>query len=171
MKAYEILQNLPDDAAGEVFQHLYDNDKPAYKACLQLLASRRKLRPVILERKSRAERHVWLRTELGRKANDDASTEVLQTWLLGAHKALVCEFLDELGVAHNGHGLLETLPTEPSKEKLAAAINHLFEKHPAPAVFAYLHLFAEMDIADWPALKEILAAEPRLAPASQLQTA
>ena len=171
MKAYEILQHLPDDAAGEVFQHLYENDKPAYKACLQLLASRRKLRPVILERKSRAERHVWLRTELSRRQNEDATTEVLQTWLLGGHKALVCEFLDELGVAHNGHGLLETLPVEPAQDKLQAAIDHLFEKHPAPAVYAYLHLFADMDIADWPALKEILAADARFAPPSQLQTA
>lgn len=167
MKAYEILHYFSEETAAEVFQHLYENDKPAYRACLQLLASRRKLRPVILERKSRPERHAWLRTELSRKANDDASTEILQTWLLGAHKDLVCGFLDELGVPHNGHGLLEILPAQPPKEKLQAAIDHLFEKYPEQAVMAYLNLFAGMDIADWPDLKKILAADSRISPAPQ----
>ncbi len=171
MKAHEILHHFSEETAAEVFQHLYEHDKPAYRACLQLLASRRKLRPVILERKSRAERAVWLRAELSRKANEDASTEVLQTWLLGAHKDLVCGFLDELGVVHNGHGLLETLPAQPSREKLVAAINHLFEKHPESAVFAYLNLFAEMDIADWPELKEILNEDARLSVSPQPLTA
>ena len=54
MKAYEILQRFPEEAAGEIFQYLYANDKPAYRACLQVLATRRKLRPIVLERKTRA---------------------------------------------------------------------------------------------------------------------
>lgn len=165
MKAHEILHAASDDTAGGIFQFLYEKDKPAYRACLQLLASRRKLRLVILERKSRAERHAWMRTELSRKSNEDAAVEVLQTWLLGAHQGLICEFLDALGVPHNGHGLLETLPAEPEAGKLQAAIDKIFQNHPPEAVFAYLHLFAEMDIADWPALRNILHQDSRLCPA------
>lgn len=165
MKAYEILHQFTDENAGEIFQHLYEQDKPAYKACVQVLAARRKLRPVILERKSRAERHAWMRGELAKKINDDASTEVLQTWLLGAHQALICQFLDALNVPHNGNGLLETLPEEPDKAKVLEAIDQLFKNHSTVAVFAYLHLFAEMDIAEWPSLKEILNQDSRLCPA------
>ncbi|HRJ73888.1 MAG TPA: hypothetical protein PLS03_16815 [Terrimicrobiaceae bacterium] len=171
MKAHEILSNFSDETAGQVFQHLYENDKPAYRACLQLLASRRRLRPVILERKSRVERHAWMRAELSRKSNEDASIEVLQTWLLGAHKDVVCGFLDDLGVAHNGHGLLETLPAQPPAEKLQAAVNGLLARHPGEVVFAYLNLFVEMDIAEWPALKEILQQDSRLCRAPQPQAA
>ncbi len=171
MKAHDILSTFSDDTAAQVFQHLYENDKPAYRACLQLLASRRRLRPVILERKSRSERHAWMRTELSRKSNEDASIEVLQTWLLGAHKDLVCGFLDDLGVAHNGHGLLETLPPQPPAAKLEAAVDGLLDRHPEAAVFAYLNLFVEMDIADWPDLKEILNRNPRLCHAPQPQAA
>jgi len=167
MKAYEVLQQFPNEAASEIFQYLYQNDKPAYRACVQVLASRRKLRPVILERKARAERHAWMHVELARKGNDDAATEVLQTWLLGGHQQLICSFLDSLGVAHNGRGLLDTLPQEPQKERLREAIEGLLESQSRSAVIAYLHLFCEMDIADWPTLKEILNEDFRLCLAPQ----
>lgn len=171
MKAHDILQSLPDEAACEIFQHLSENDKPAYRACIQVLAQRRKLRPVILERKPRTERHLWMRTELARKANEDAATDLLQTWLLGSHSAMVCQFLDDLDIPHNGRGLLDTLPAEPSREKLTAAIDRLFANHSAAAVVAYLQLFVEMDIADWPGLKDILQTDSRLCLAPQTLSA
>ena len=162
MKAHEIVQRLPDEAASEIFLYLYQNDKRAYRACLEVLASRRKLRPVILERKIRAERHSWMRAELARKANEDAATEVLQTWLLGAHPQLICSFLDSLGIPHDGRGLIDTLPPQPAKERLQEAIDRLIENHSRSAAIAYLHLFCEMDIADWPILKEIISQDSRL---------
>jgi hypothetical protein len=167
MKAYEILQRYPEEAAAEIFQYLYGNDKRAYRACLQVLATRRKLRPIVLERKNRAERHAWMHNELARKSNDDAATEVLQTWLLGAHRQLVCNFLESLGVEHDGRGLLETLPSEPSKDRLMEAIEPLLRDQSHFAVIAYLNLFCEMDIADWPTLKQILQEDSRLCLAPQ----
>jgi hypothetical protein len=167
MKAHEIFQRFPEEAAGEVFQYLYAHDKPAYRACVQVLAARRKLRPVVLERKTRVERHPWMHAELARKGNDDAATEVLQAWLLGAHQQLICSFLESLGVEHDGRGLLETLPPEPQRDRLVKAIDRLLEGQSRPAVIAYLHLFCEMDIAEWPTLKEILNEDPRLCLAPQ----
>jgi hypothetical protein len=167
MKAHEIFQRFSDETAGEIFQDLYSSDKPAYRACLQVLATRRRLRPVVLERKTRVERHAWLHAELTRKSNDDAATEVLQTWLLRAHQSLICRFLDGLGVEHDGRGLLETLPSEPPRDRLLTAIEALLEDQSRSAVIAYLHLFCEMDIADWPTLKEILNQDSRLCLAPQ----
>jgi hypothetical protein len=162
MKAHELIQRLPEQFSGDLFQFLHASDKPAYKACMQILGSRRKLRPIILERKSRDERHSWMRNELTRKSNEDAATEILQTWLFGAHQAMICEFLDALKIAHNGHGLVETLPPQPPEEDLRAAVEGLVKNHPATAVSTYLYLFIEMDIADWPALKDILDSDARL---------
>lgn len=167
MTAQEILQSIPSETAGEIFLYLYEHDRPAYRATIQLLAGRRKLRTVVLDRKTRSERYAWLQAELSRKSNEDAGTEILQTWLLGAHQALVCSFLDSLGVAHNGHGLLEDLPAEPPEEKIKEAIDALLEKFPASAVAIYLHLFSEMDIANWPALKKLIQQDPRLCLAPQ----
>jgi hypothetical protein len=167
MKAHEIFQRLSEETAGEIFEHIHSSDKPAYRACLQVLATRRKLRPVVLERKRRVERHAWLHAELARKGNDDAAIEVLQTWLLGAHQSLICRFLDGLGVEHDGHGLLEVLPSEPPRDRLVAVIEALLEDQSRSALIAYLHLFCEMDIADWPTLKEILNQDSRLCLAPQ----
>ena len=171
MKAHDILHHLSDEAASGIFNHLYDHDKPAYRATIQVLANRRKLRAVILDRKPRAERHAWMRNELARPANEDAATEILQSWILGQHQTMVCGFLDALEVPHDGQGLLETLPTEPSPEKIRSAIDGLFANNPPEAVFAYLHLFASMDITEWPSLPAIIAEDSRLCPLPQTQPA
>jgi len=167
MKATEIFHHFSDDAASGIFNHLYENDKPAYRAALQVLANRRKLRPVLLDRKPRPERHAWMRVELARPVNEDAATEILQAWVLGTHQAMVVQFLDELSVSHDGRGLLDTLPEEPPADKLRAAIDNLFAKHSADAVFAYMHLFAAMDITEWPTLKQIISEDSRLCPTPQ----
>jgi hypothetical protein len=164
MNANEIFSHLSAETVGELFRHLYENDKPAYRATMDLLAKRRKLRLVILERKPRPERHAWMATELARPGNNDAATELLQTWILGAHKPMVCRFLDFLAVPHDGNGLLETLPAEPPAEKVRAAIDELFSHHPADVVFVYIRLFAAMDITEWPNFPTLIAEDPRLCP-------
>ena len=60
-----------------------------------------------------------MHSELARKSNDDAATEVLQTWLLGAHQQLVCNFLESLGVEHDGRGLLDS-SSEPNRLEIAS---------------------------------------------------
>lgn len=163
MKAHDIFRRLSDADAGEILTHLHQEDKPAYRAALEALAGRRRLRPVFLERKPRPERHAWMRTELARPTNHDLATEILQAWLLGAHRPLICQFLDALKVPHDGEGLLESLPPEPPVEDLRAAIDGLFQDHPALPVTVYLFLFPEMDIADWPELSSLLETDPRFA--------
>ncbi len=167
MKAHEIFHHFSDEAASGIFNHLYENDKPAYRATIQVLANRRKLRTVVLDRKPRSERHSWMRVELARPVNEDASTEILQSWVLGAHQTMVCQFLDALDVPHDGRGLLETLPAEPTTEKLRAAIDGLFAQHAPEVVFAYLHLFAAMDITEWPHFQQIINEDSRLCPTPQ----
>lgn len=162
---------MPPSFAEVVFQYLYESDKQAYRAGMNILATRRKLRPVILERKSRAERHAWMGGELARKSNEDAATEILQAWLLGAHQQMICDFLDALKVPHNGHGLVDDLPTEPTEEAIRAAVEGLLSKYPQEAVAAYLNLFVEMDIAQWPRLKELVSTDARLSLAPETATA
>lgn len=109
------------------------------------------------ERKPLPERHAWLRGELSRKANDDLAAEILQSWLLGAHRPMVCGFLDRLHVPHDGEGLLESLPAEPPEADLRAAVNDLLTNHPREAACVYLHLFSEMDIAaGWSHLRDLI---------------
>jgi hypothetical protein len=162
MKCYEIFSKLSPELTNEIFAYLLDSEKPVYKAMIQNIASRRKLRPVFIERKPRDERHLWLQQALSLKTADDITTQVLQIWLLGAQRELICEFLDSLGIEHDGKGVVENLPAEPPREKLNNTITRLLEKRSPEVVTVYLHAFQAMDESGWSVLEEALATDPRV---------
>ena len=134
-----------------------------YKATIQALANQRKLRPIFVERKPPAERHQWMQSALSRPLSDALAAHVVQAWLLGAHKQMLCDFLDALEIEHGDDGTVEQLPAAPPKEKSAAAVSRLLTSYPAEQVAVYLHVFRAMDSeVQWPPLDEILAEDPRL---------
>lgn len=162
MTVYELFARLSPAETSGIMEWLQENDRAAYKTCAGLLASRRKLRPVFVERKPRAERNAWMAENLGKPANVDIATEILQSWILGAHGAMVCGFLDSLKIPHDGKGLIETLPPEPPAGEVDKAVESLFAAYPQSAVAVYLNLFTSMDMTEWPHLKALVSTDPRL---------
>jgi hypothetical protein len=163
MTPYEIFAQMSSEQASQIFEYLFEHEKPLYKAALDSLAKQRKLRPVFVERKPRKERFEWMKTATGRKANDGVAAHLLQIWLVGEHSALLCEFLDALGIKHDDNGTLDSLPEAPPKEDLRKAIDGLLEKHEAGTVAIYLHAFQALDDeAGWSTLAEILEEDGRL---------
>lgn len=162
MTATEIFGRLNGTQAGEVLNWLAENDRNAYKSAAAMLATRRKLRAVFVERKPRDERNQWIKDSLSRPANADLALEILQVWTLGSNEQMVCDFLDSLGIAHNGKGLIDELPAEPAPNLVEKAVDLLVSKYPAHSVFVYLHLFSGMDSGGWTKLKELLATRPEL---------
>ncbi len=161
MKCYEIFSKISPELTNEMFAYLLEFEKPVYKAMIQNIASRRKLRPVFIERKPKNERYLWLQQALSLKSADDITLQVLQIWLLGAQRELICEFLDSLGIAHDGKGVVENLPAAPSRERLNDTITRLLEKRSPEVVAVYLYAFQAMDETGWSVLDEALAADPR----------
>jgi hypothetical protein len=163
MKSHEIFQRMSPALAAEIFTFLQTEQKPVYKAAIQGLANQRNLRGVFVERKPPAERFPWMQAAFGRKASESLASHVLQAWLLGANKQMLCDFLDALEIQHGDDGTVDELPADLPKEKIAAAVERLLGKYPAETAAVYLHAFRDMDSAvQWPALAEILSAEPRL---------
>jgi hypothetical protein len=149
--------------AAQIFNFLQTEQKPVYKAAIQGLANQRNLRCVFVERKPPAERFPWMQAAFARKISDSLASHVLQAWLLGANKEMLCDFLDAMEIKHADDGTVDELPATAPKEKIAAAVQRLLEKYPAESVAVYLHAFRDMDSAvQWPALDEVLAEEPRL---------
>jgi hypothetical protein len=149
--------------AAEIFTFLQREENAVYKAAIQGLANQRNLRSVFIERKPPNERHPWMQAALGRPISDALATHLLQAWLLGAKKEMLCDFLDALEIPHEPDGTVEQVPSSPPKEKIAAAINHLLGKYPPENVAIYLHAFRDMDsTVQWPPLNEILAEDSRL---------
>ena len=149
--------------AAEIFTFLQTEQKPVYKAAIQGLANQRNLRGVFIERKPPAERFRWMQAAFTRKISDSLASHVLQAWLLGANKEMLCDFLDALEIKHADDGTVDELPPEVPKEKIAMAVDRLLGKYRAENVAAYLHAFRDMDnTVQWPALDEVLAEEARL---------
>jgi len=161
-KPYEIFAALPPAVAEELFAFIHEKEKPLYKATIDTLAKQRKLRPIFVERKPRAERHAWMKEVLGRKINEAVAAHLLQIWLVGAHSELLCDFLDGLGIAHDDNGTIETLPTAPAKADLSKTIDALLITHDPAVVVVYLHAFQALDENGWSTLAELLVEDPRL---------
>jgi hypothetical protein len=163
MKSHEIFQQMSPALAHEILRYLQKEQAPIFKAAVQGLANQRHLRPVFIERKPPNERYVWLQSALSRKPSDTLAAHVLQGWLLGAQKPLLCDFLDSLGVTRNDDGTVEELPESPAKEKLAETVTHLLAKYPAEVLAVYLHAFHDMEsTVSWPPLGELLQEDERL---------
>jgi hypothetical protein len=163
MKSHEIFQHMSPALAANVFTFLQTEQKPVYKAAIQGLANQRNLRAVFVERKPPNERFPWMQAAFARKISDSLAGHVLQAWLLGANKQMLCDFLDALEIKHDDDGTVGDLPSSPTKEKLTTAVGQLLQKYPAETVAVYLHAFREMDsTVNWPPLDEILAEEPSL---------
>jgi hypothetical protein len=160
MTANEIFGRMSAPQASEILNWLHDNDRHAYRSCAGMLASRRKLRPVFVERKPREERNLWMREALLKATNGDLALEILQVWVLGKNERMVCDFLDALKIKHDGKGLIDDLPAEPGADKVSAAVEAILAKYPAAEVSIYLNLFAGMDDSGWPELKNLLASHP-----------
>ena len=156
MTAIEIFGRMSAPHASEILNWLLENDRQAYRSCAGMLATRRKLRPVFVERKPREERNQWIREALSKPSNSDLSLEMLQVWVLGKNERMVCDFLDALSIPHDGKGLIDEVPAEPGAEKVSAAVESLLSKYPAHEVAIYLHLFTGMDESTWPILRGLL---------------
>jgi hypothetical protein len=163
MRCYEIWSRISPDLRNEVFAYLLEHEKPVYSAMIQNIASRRKLRPVFIERKPKVARHIWLQQALSLRGSDDLATQLFQIWLLGAHREMICDFLDLLGIKHDGKGVVDDLPPEPTQEALSEVIAELLEKHPREVVAVYLHAFQAMDESGWSSLEQILRQDRRIA--------
>ena len=163
MRSHEIFQHMSPALAAEIFTFLQTEQKPVYKAAIQGLANQRNLRGVFIERKPPAERFPWMQAAFARKISDSLASHVLQAWLLGANKEMLCDFLDALEIKHADDGTVDELPPEMPKEKIEMAVDRLLGKYRAENVAAYLHAFRDMDnTVQWPALDEVLAEEARL---------
>jgi hypothetical protein len=161
MTAHELFGTIPPALATDILEFAFASEKPLYRAALQAVAEARKVRPVFLERQPRLERHPLMITVLSRTALEPVSDNLLRTWLLKKHPAVLKDFLDALKVPHED-GVVENLPESMDETALRAAVEQLLTKHPPELVAVYLHTFNHMNESKWANLEALLQSEPRL---------
>jgi hypothetical protein len=162
MSPNDIFVQMPESTSTAMLTEILDNEKPLYKNLIENLANQRKLRPIFIERKPRAERFAWIKDALGRRQNEPVAANLLQIWLVSRHSAMLCDFLDSLGIRHDDNGTVDQIPPQPEKAAIEAAVSALLEKYDGSVVAVYLNAFQALDETGWPLLDEIIVADPRL---------
>jgi hypothetical protein len=161
LTSHELLGFMSPGLALEILNYTYESDKPLYRTVLAAVAEARKLRPVFLERQPRADRHTTMIQTLTRPSLDAVTGNLVRAWLLKKYKAMLCDFLDALGIKHND-GVVDDLPETIDDEKLRGAVDTLLAKYPAEVVAVYLNAFNDMNEVNWPNLKTLLEGDKRL---------
>jgi len=161
LTSHELLGFMSPPLALDILTYTYENDKPLYRGILSAVAEARKLRPVFLERQPKPQRHTAMLATLARPALEAVTSNLIRSWLLKKHKALLADFLNSLDIKHED-GVVEQLPPAMDDAKLRAAVDALLAKYPPETVAVYLHAFNEMNEQEWPNLTAMLDSDPRL---------
>src|SRR5215475_1275313 len=143
LTSHELLGFMSPSLALEILTYAQESDKQLYRAALNAVAEARKVRGVFLERQPRTQRHATMLATLSRPALDLFTGNLIRTWLLKKHNAMLVDFLNALGIAHK-EGVVEDLPSEMADEKLKGAVEALLAKYPPETVAVYLHAFNDM---------------------------
>src|SRR5215470_2008906 len=124
LTSHELFGFMSPALALEILTYAYDEDKQLYRTTLGAVAEARKVRAVFLERQPRTQRHATMLATLSRPALDLFTANLIRTWLLKKHKAMLIDFLSALGITHN-EGVVEDLPASMDDAKLKTAVDAL----------------------------------------------
>jgi hypothetical protein len=161
LTAHELMGFMSPSLAAEILTHIFETEKPIYRATLKAVADARHVRPVFLERQAKIQRHAAMVATLSRPALEPVSANLIRAWLVKKYKTMLVDFLNALGI-ENSEGVVEDLPPSVDDAKLKAAVDGLLTKYPPESVAVYLHAFNQMNQANWPNLRAMLEGDTRL---------
>lgn len=157
MRAHQLIHAIGPDLQKEITGYLQTEQRAAYRAVMDNLAVQRKLRPVFLQKKTKEQQASWLLDQLGLKGNEAVAEQILQIWLLKGRPEMLAEFLDAIGVEHDGKGEVQELPEVIDPAKAKSGIERLLKKFPPGHVSLYLHLFQMQREGGWAGLTEAMS--------------
>ena len=107
MKAHMMFTSMTPATSQAITGWLRETEKQVFQSALATLAAQRKLRPIFVARKTRAEQVIWMAEQLKSKLNEAVGENLLQIWLMKGRPAMLISFLNTLGVPHDGNGGIE----------------------------------------------------------------
>ena len=98
---------------------------------------------------------------LSRPRLEEASANLLRSWLLKSEQPLLSDFLDQLGIPHE-KGVVNEFPKTVDDARLTATVDFLLAKYPAEKVAVYLNTISATSGTNWANLETLLQNEPRV---------
>ncbi len=162
MKAHEIFQEVAPATASSIFQYLRDEQREVYTVSLSTLAANRKLRPVFVQRNPAPAQIEWLVKNVNLNASDEIAEHVIQLWLMKAHQSVLVDFLDGVGIKHDGEGAADDIPDKIDAKKLKTTVTKLLKDHDPEVIRVYLNVFQKQRAEGWPEISALIEATPEL---------
>ena len=152
MRSYQVFAAmLPEDNIR--FMKTLKGEAPAmFAQAVAAASAAMKARPVYLLRQPFEKRAAAVRRALSRVTANAVADEVLAVYFLECRKDLLIEWLDLLGLDHEGGMLVDEAPEAPADGGLADAIGQFRKTDNDPDRDLLLRAFAAQDAIDWPAL-------------------
>ncbi len=156
MRANEVFSWLGPERTRRLLEELLKETPGAAGIALGAAAEAFRLRPQFLRRQPIEKRAEWVRRALSRPSSAPAAEQVLAEYFLSAHRPLLVELLDALGVQHEEGELQELSPACPEAKQLRQTVTS-FRKGEGPEMRELLlRAFAAQSAISWPALEEML---------------
>lgn len=163
VKAHELYTQVDPAVVKEMLDWFRDNDRNVYKSAVATLASKRKLRPVFIQKKPVTEQYEWIHKTLKITACDSIGEQLLQAYLMAGQQSMLGMFCDGLGIPHDGKGsVVGDLPKGLDPEKLNATVDRLVDIFDPKMFTVYLHCFNMQVPGGWPELTAKLDNDERL---------
>lgn len=159
----QIVQRLSPALAETILTHVQTEERETFAATMGLVSEVMKFRPAIWKTWPKARQREWLWTNLRQARLADTARQILQTWYFSRRAAMMNQFLDALGLAHDKDGYITgDLPEELDTGKVRAAVDALLKDFPGEEVALYLHLFQYGRAQGWAEIATLLGTDTRL---------
>lgn len=158
MKAYQIFARMSPERAEALMAELSESAPAVYTQAVAAASAVMKARPRFVMSLPADKRAHMVRRSLARVASSALAEEVLASYFLGPKKALLTEWLDLLGIAHEDGALQEDQPPCPPQAELEKAVAAFRKPEDAEDRELLLGAFAAQSAVDWPPLDSLVEA-------------
>ena len=158
MKAYQIFARMSPERAVVLMDELAESAPAVYTQAIAAASAVMKARPKFMMSLPADKRAHMVRRSLARVASTALAEEVLASYFLGPKKALLIEWLDVLGIAHEDGALQEDRPPSPPEADLGKAVESFRKTEEADDRELLLAAFAAQTAIDWPLLDALVEA-------------
>jgi hypothetical protein len=159
VKAYQVFARMAPERAHSLLEGLRKEAPAIYTQALGAASIWLKARPQFVQKQPPERRAKLVRQSLSRVATNIVAEEVLAAYFLQVKKALLIEWLDSLGLAHEEGALEADAPPEPSADSLEKAVSTFRKPEEAEDRELLLFAFAAQSAIDWPGLERLLETD------------
>ncbi|MDE1170668.1 MAG: hypothetical protein PW734_05570 [Verrucomicrobium sp.] len=162
MPSYSTWAALTPEEAHAIFLCVQETQKKLYRSAIDTFSKPLGLRPNLLLEMPKTERHAAFGRILAHPQMEEVGFNFLCHWLVEGNAPLLVAWLDALGIAHDGKGMVEDFPPEPSTEALKKAADAVLAQFEPRLVAIYLRTFNDIDGVQWDGLEKLVETDPRL---------